>query len=287
VATLDMSSPESRDVRDSLVAASLVMGESFPELDEWHDDAVANTCGWGAQLPRTRLSKSFRGVFLDDPTVAYRIKVSLQGVDPPIWRRLEIPDCSLCELHEIIQVAMGWEDYHLHAFTIGDDTYGDPDLREDDSGFVSGRMVYLSDLFTSAGQRFHYEYDFGDGWPHEILIEEIVGADEGTAHPRCLVGKRACPPEDVGGIPGYMDYLEALSDPDHEEHDACLQWRGEFDSEAFDLEVINRRLASFATRDDDDDVPAVPLIEVGPSLLSADSEGDAADRNTGEQMSRA
>ncbi len=175
----------------------------------------------------------------------YQIKVTLKDIRPPIWRRVQVPsNISLNKLHRILQAVMPWDDYHLHQFIIGGVYYGEPDP-DDDFGFElkSDRTAKLIQVASGARARFIYEYDFGDGWEHEIVVEKIVPPEAGVRYPICLAGKRACPPEDCGGIPGYARFLEAIRNPEHEEHDELLQWvGGSFDPEAFDLDEINREL---------------------------------------------
>ncbi len=166
----------------------------------------------------------------------YQIKVTLEGSKPPIWRRLLVPgDVTLAQLHDIIQIAMGWEGYHLHQFIVGDTYYGEPhpdyepwlEMRDE-------RRVRLHQIAPREGMKFRYEYDFGDGWMHQILVEKILPPEPGKVYPVCIKGKRACPPEDVGGIWGYYDFLEAIRNPEHPEHADYLEWiGGEFDPEAF------------------------------------------------------
>lgn len=175
----------------------------------------------------------------------YQIKVTLKDIQPPIWRRVQVPsNISLNKLHRILQAVMPWDDYHLHQFIIGGVNYGEPDP-DDDFGFElkSDRTAKLNQVASGAGARFTYEYDFGDGWEHEILIEKVLPPEGGVRYPICLAGKRACPPEDCGGTPGYARFLEAIRNPEHEEHEELLQWvGGSFDPEAFDLDEINRAL---------------------------------------------
>lgn len=175
----------------------------------------------------------------------YRLKVTLKGSKPPIWRRIEVPaDVSLDHLHLILQVAMGWYNSHLHAFRIGGAEYGD--TRMDVGGdleFEDERRAKLSSLVSVEKANFTYEYDFGDGWEHVILVEAILPREAGVTYPRCVTGKRACPPEDVGGIWGYANMLEALADPEHPEHKEYTRWlTGSFDPEAFDLQAVNEAL---------------------------------------------
>jgi hypothetical protein len=150
-------------------------------------------------------------------------------------------------LHDIIQVVMGWTNSHLHQFIIGEAYFGPPDPYYDDLPMSDETELKLSRITRNEGSAFLYEYDFGDSWTHELLIEKIVSPEEST-YPVCLAGERACPPEDVGGVWGYGGFLEAIRDPDHPEHEDYLHWiGGEFDPEAFDLAGVNaalRRLGS-------------------------------------------
>jgi len=175
----------------------------------------------------------------------YQIKVTLKDSKPPIWRRLLVPaNITLYKLHQIIQTAMGWAGYHLHQFTIFGEYYGDPEDDEfGDLGTKNEKRHKLSGV-ASEGFKFDYEYDFGDGWEHSILVEKILTPDKGTHYPLCIKGRRACPPEDVGGIWGYEEFLEAIQDPSHPQHDDYLEWvGGEFDPTECDLEEINEMLA--------------------------------------------
>jgi len=179
-----------------------------------------------------------------EPKKIYQIKVTLKDTKPPIWRRIEVTeDTSLDKLHNIIQAAIGWNDYHLHQFIIGGNYYGKPDP-EFGSEMEDESTIRLSQISLKEKSKFTYEYDFGDSWLHEILIEKILPAKEGVKYPVCITGKRACPPEDVGGSFGYADFLETINDPEHPEHEDMLEWAGDdFDPEAFDLDEINARLA--------------------------------------------
>ena len=175
----------------------------------------------------------------------YQIKVTLDDTRPPIWRRILVPgNTTLLKLHDILQIVMGWEDYHLHMFTIEGFIYGDPaDDEYGDLGTIDEANYKLSKVIHREGQRLSYEYDFGDSWDHTLLVEKILPLQEGIHYPLCLKGKRACPPEDVGGVWGYENFLEAIRDPDHNEHEEYLAWMGgEFDPEAFDPEEINIQL---------------------------------------------
>jgi hypothetical protein len=173
----------------------------------------------------------------------YQLKVSLMDSKPPIWRRLQVPaDITLDRLHRVIQVAMGWTDTHLHQFVAGDTTYGVPHP-DYDFGVVDERRVKLSRVARGEKARLRYDYDFGDDWRHQLLVEKVLPAEPGVRYPRCLAGKRHCPPEDCGGVWGYADFVEAVRDPGHPDHQEMLEWAGgEFDPEAFDVEETNRAL---------------------------------------------
>jgi hypothetical protein len=175
----------------------------------------------------------------------YQFKVTLKDSKPPIWRRVQVrSDTRLDQMHAILQTIMGWWDYHLHQFFIFGQYYGVPDPEFDDFMETKDEKRYkLSNFHPEEGFKCIYEYDFGDSWEHILLLEKILPAERGTQYPLCLKGKRARPPEDVGGIWGYEDFLEAINNPEHEEHESYLEWvGGEFDPEAFDLDEINEGL---------------------------------------------
>jgi len=178
----------------------------------------------------------------------YQFKITLKDIQPPIWRRIQVKDCYLDKLHEHIQTAMGWTNSHLHQFKIDDTLHGDPDLLcegwQDESSPVNSLETKVSTIVPDDGAqiRFEYEYDFGDGWEHEILFEGCLQAEKGDRYPVCVEGERACPPEDVGGTYGYEEYLEAIADPEHEEHESFMKWRGPFHPEAFDAAATTRRM---------------------------------------------
>lgn len=181
------------------------------------------------------------------PQEIYQIKVTLLGTDPPIWRRLLVPgDLTLEQLHVILQLAMGWLGGHLHEFRIGRQRFGKPDPMERDFGgplTISERTARLYDVLGRAGVKAVYTYDFGDTWEHKIVIEKRLAPESGRAYPVCLAGERHCPPEDCGGIPGFYNLLEAIRDPEHEEHEELLDWvGGGFDPEAFSVDEVNLRL---------------------------------------------
>jgi hypothetical protein len=141
---------------------------------------------------------------------------------------------------------MGWSNCHLHHFIVGKRPdylfIGAPGLDADED-MVNEDEVLVSQVLPAAKTKMIYEYDFGDSWEHEVALEKIVEAEKGVYYPRCLAGENACPPEDVGGVWGYADFLKAIADPDHEEHESSLEWVGEdFDPKEFDLEYVNKRL---------------------------------------------
>lgn len=173
----------------------------------------------------------------------YQLKISLDEIHPPIWRRVLVSSgVSLGDLHEIIQEAMGWTDSHLHMFEVGGRRFSDPDSGPE--GVEDEGKVRLRDVAPKAGDSFAYEYDMGDGWRHAVVVENVAPADDllkGLAV--CQAGARACPPEDCGGPGGYEDFLVAIRDPAHEEHENMLEWIGRpFDPEAFDLPKVNKAL---------------------------------------------
>ncbi len=175
----------------------------------------------------------------------YQFKITLLGIEPAIWRRIQVTDCSFDKLHEHIQTAMGWTNSHLHLFDINGKHCGDPELLGDGFEYVDSTRTLLSDLLPQDRKRlaFSYVYDFGDGWEHEVLFEGCPPFDPKAKYPLCLEGERACPPEDCGGVGGYADFLEALGDEQHNDHEDMLEWiSGRFDSEAFDAAGATKRM---------------------------------------------
>ena len=169
----------------------------------------------------------------------YQFKITLIESQPPIWRRIQVKDSTLDKLHERIQTAMGWMNSHLHRYEIDGERYGDPELLDDgfeDFEWVDSTVTKISKIVPKDGKRFqfHYEYDFGDGWRHEVLFEGCLKAEKGGRYPVCVEGERNCPPEDVGGVWGYAEFLEAIANPKHERHDDFVEWAGDFDPDEFD-----------------------------------------------------
>jgi hypothetical protein len=178
----------------------------------------------------------------------YQFKVTLLESRPPIWRRIQTKDCTLDKLHEHIQTAMGWTNSHLHHFRVGEQLYGDPELMQEnfeELEYKDSTTTNVSGILPEDGKRFRfqYEYDFGDSWYHEVLFEGVVRAESSKKYPLCLEGARACPPEDCGGIWGYPDFVEAIQNPKHEQHEELLEWvGGRFDPEAFDPALATRAM---------------------------------------------
>lgn len=185
-----------------------------------------------------------------------QLKVSLVGAsDPPVWRRVLVPArMRLDRLHDVIQAAMGWEDYHLHAFTAGDVDYGPPDPDgppDPELGHRDERRTAVGDVIGERRDRMRYVYDFGDHWRHDVVVEKVLTAETGSRYPLCLTGNGRCPPEDCGGVRGYAELRETLADPTHEDHAQMLEWLGietaaQFDPHAFDADEVNAVLGGRA-----------------------------------------
>ena len=182
----------------------------------------------------------------------YQLKATLKGSRPAIWRRFQMPGhISLHRLHLILQAVMGWTNSHLYRFEIGGTQFGEPDPENDFYGLMmkNSQRTKLDKAVPDESVRFIYEYDFGDSWEHEVLVERILPAVPGVSHPVCLAGKRACPPEDCGGTDGYAYLLEVIEDPAYEEHNEMMEWLGgEFDPEAFDMQYVNDVLKGMRIR---------------------------------------
>lgn len=176
--------------------------------------------------------------------VLIQFRITLHDIKPTIWRRIQVRDCSLGELHRHIQAAMGWQDCHLHQFLIDGKFYGPTSVDDFGVDMNDEDEVVLSEFLPKSGERIRwmYEYDFGDGWRHDLLFEGYPPIDKKTKYPLCLEGARACPPEDVGGFMGYVEYLEAVADPSHEQHKELIEWQGPFDPEGFDADETTRKM---------------------------------------------
>lgn len=199
---------------------------SFRHIREITREAIENSKGLGGIPPSERI---------------YQFKVSIRDIEPPIWRRIQTRDCPLDRLHEIIQLVFGWWNYHLHRFKIGEQEYADPQLMAEgfeEYGMINSKTTKLSQIVPKDGRRFsfEYEYDFGDDWIHDVRFEGCLHAMPGVQYPLCVEGARACPPEDVGGPFGYTEYVQAMTNPKHEDYRSLMKWRGPYDPEAFDAD---------------------------------------------------
>jgi hypothetical protein len=181
-----------------------------------------------------------------------RIRISLQETSPEIWRRLDVPlSTSLLALHDIIQIAMGWTDSHLFAFYAGDRQYGVPYPEYDMGGprVFHAKSMHLKALVSRGTNRFVYEYDFGDSWRHDIVIEEDMDGLPDRDYPVFIGGQGRCPPEDVGGVSGFEEFLEAIRKPRHPEHRRMLEWYGRtYDPQDIDERRIRRLIEDMAAR---------------------------------------
>lgn len=177
-----------------------------------------------------------------EPQRIYQLRVSLDEIQPTIWRRLWVADTlTLAKLDRVIQAAMGWTNSHLHEFKIAGQRYGIPDDEwPDDNPPSDDRRSRIGPVLGDSVNEFSYLYDFGDHWQHTVKVEKLLKPNEINTWPTCLAGQNACPPEDVGGIGGYMEFLEAVRDPTHDEHIAMWRWSGgPFDPAGFDVNATN------------------------------------------------
>jgi hypothetical protein len=176
----------------------------------------------------------------------FALRVTLLDVRPPVWRVVRVPgEVTLAVLHHILQVAMGWEDRHLHEWRVGDRVFSSGTEEDWGEGLESDSEVVLAEV-AGADDALRYDYDMGDGWEHLV---EVVAVERyvGTVPPvEVIDGARACPPEDCGGPPGYEHLLDALDDPDDEDHEELIEMFGDwFDPDEFDRFAVNRRLEAF------------------------------------------
>ncbi len=161
----------------------------------------------------------------------YQFKVTLEGIEPSIWRRVQVPaKYSFWDLHVALQDAMGWLDYHLHEFRMRRPhkskmiEIGIADDEGSDKVVMSGWKIPIIEYFTEPGQTALYAYDFGDGWEHEVLLEGILLKEKGAKYPRCVAGERACPPEDCGAVPGYYSVVDIIRNPSHDDYQETIDW---------------------------------------------------------------
>lgn len=210
------------------------------------------------------------------PAQVYELKITLCGSKPSIWRTVAVSsDMRLNDLHDVIQIVMGWTNSHLHQFIVSNDqpkpkiTHGEIDFMRKSGQWdklmeriprdrcwsdprmeieyaEDERKVKLSEVESAVKSKFIYEYDFGDSWEHLIEVVEIGPPAEGVKYPVCLAGKLACPPDDCGGLGGYYNMLETLKDPKNKDYEDMIDWIGEdFDPERFDIDEINAILAKW------------------------------------------
>jgi hypothetical protein len=178
----------------------------------------------------------------------YQLKVTLTGSKPPIWRRILVPsDITLGRLHDVLQIAMGWTDSHLHQFEHEGRPYGVPEPGWDFEPVSDEQRARLDRLLRGEKDWLRYEYDFGDGWVHRVTLEKTLSFDDRLTLPRCIKGKGACPPEDIGGIWGYYAALQAYNDPQHPEHREYRElFAGDdLDPNAFDIGEVNALLSTY------------------------------------------
>jgi hypothetical protein len=204
----------------------------------------------------------------------YRVRVDLDDAGPPIWRRLDLAgDLTLAELHEVLQTVMGWGDSHLHHFLAGPTRdhsvmpfLTDYDEEEGDEG-TNERDVRLDQVLVEVGDRLFYEYDFGDGWEHTIRLEALEEYDASAPRARLLDGRRACPPEDCGGIGGYEGLLVVLADGAADAHQReLLEWLGPYDPDAFSTEETDQLLQLTLSGMSGSAGVEQALVDVGRSL---------------------
>jgi hypothetical protein len=176
-----------------------------------------------------------------------QLRIDLLGFKPPIWRRVQVPAAfTLADLHDTIQAVFAWQDSHLHAFEVGQLQFGPPMLEDGLTGekVRPEHRTTLSTLMATKLKKFFYIYDFGDSCEHQVTVEKLLEPDPAVAYPVLTGGRRAAPPEDCGGPPGYDMLVKALQDPDHPDHDEMTEWFGDepFDPAAMDRAAIERRL---------------------------------------------
>ena len=179
-----------------------------------------------------------------------RVHIVLNDIQPTIWRQVDVPvTASLKMLHDIVQAAMGWESYHLWHFDAGGRRYGVPDQAWPDHGMVAARNVKLAALLDRGVRELLYTYDMGDDWRHTITVEGVGPSEPDQQYPRFVDGERRCPPEDVGGLPGFEMFLDAMADPTHEEHHRLREWYGgPYNPDDIDERTTRRALAAIASR---------------------------------------
>ena len=181
-----------------------------------------------------------------------RVRIELREIEPKVFRRVDVPlSSTLQALHEIIQITFDWWGYHLFEFDVGDRIYGEPMFDDDliDRRVYKAAGIRLRTLIDRGVERFLYTYDFGDDWRHDIFIESVGDGEADIEYPAFVDGERRAPPEDVGGVTGFMEFLEAALDPLHEEHEPMVTWYGKpFDPGDIDERWMRLRLSTLAAR---------------------------------------
>ena len=181
-----------------------------------------------------------------------RLRIALSDTDPEIWRVIDVPvEASLKMVHDIIQAAMGWQDYHLWEFEADERRYGLPDREWPD--VTAAKNTKLMTLIDRGTRQLDYTYDMGDNWHHTIVIEAVGPGQPDTKYPRYIDGARRCPPEDSGGTPGFENFLDAIADPKHDDHAELIEWYagcygGTYHPETIDELVTKRRVAAITNR---------------------------------------
>jgi hypothetical protein len=178
------------------------------------------------------------------PTGTLQLHIELKDIKPKVWRRVLVPETiTLLKLHLVIQRAFQWGGHHLHEFDAGGQRYGSPDPDFDLRGSMGSERTRLTSAMVAG--KIDYVYDFGDYWQHRIKLEKALPLMPDMKLPLCVDGAGATPPDDCGGAPGYMDFVQAMADPTHEEHEHLKGWigRDSWDAAAFDLHEVNSWLA--------------------------------------------
>jgi Plasmid pRiA4b ORF-3-like protein len=175
----------------------------------------------------------------------YELRITLTGIDPPIWRRIQVPSSlKLCCLHSAFQMVMGWTDSHLHQFENDGKSWGVPEWDEfDEFDLIDESKTHLGTVLRSEGDSVRYLYDFGDAWQHAVVLEKIQRVEVALKHPICLGGERRCPPEDVGGVHGYQEFLDVILDPRHEQYKQLVRWAGGHFHDEFRFKTVNAKLS--------------------------------------------
>jgi hypothetical protein len=179
------------------------------------------------------------------PTGILQLHIELLEIRPKVWRRVLVPETiTLLKLHAVIQRAFQWGGGHLHEFEAAGERYGSSDPDYDPPGSVLSERTRLTKAMTRSGT-IDYVYDFGDSWQHRVKVEKVSPPMPGLKLPSCIAGANATPPDDCGGAPGYMDFVQAMADPTHEEHADMQRWIGRdcWDAAAFDIDEVNSWLA--------------------------------------------